>query len=143
MGSLQKISMSNPVLFYDGVCNLCNGFVQLVLRYDRQRIIKFCPLQEEIASNIRQSIDVNQDMSSAALLWRGKLSTNSDVLFDLVNILGGYWKLINVLKIFPRPLRDWVYAIIANNRYRFFGRTESCQLPSEGWQDRFLFTANE
>ncbi|MGA8866473.1 MAG: DCC1-like thiol-disulfide oxidoreductase family protein [Candidatus Sulfotelmatobacter sp.] len=139
--------MSPPILLYDGVCGLCNRFVQFILRRDRHAIFRFAPLQGALAARIlaRHGADpgdldtvyvvVNHELPQENLLVR------SDAVLFVMKQLGGVWKIFGVLlRIVPRPLRDWKYRLVARYRYRIFGRYETCLLPGPGTRDRFLDT---
>jgi predicted DCC family thiol-disulfide oxidoreductase YuxK len=137
--------MTHPILLYDGVCGLCNRLIQFVLRRDPAGIFRFASLQSGLASRIlaRHGADaadldtvyvvVNPDQPEEYLLAR------SDAVIFVLKQLGGFWGVCGfVLQFKPRFLRDWGYRIVARNRYRVFGRFETCMLPSADQRDRFL-----
>ena len=137
--------MTHPILLYDGVCGLCNRLNQFVLRRDPAGIFRFASLQSPLAARIlaRHGADaadlntvyvvVNPDQPDEYLLAR------SDAVIFVLKQLGGFWGLIGfVLQFKPRFLRDWGYRVVARNRYRVFGRSETCFLPSPENLDRFL-----
>jgi predicted DCC family thiol-disulfide oxidoreductase YuxK len=137
--------MTHPILLYDGVCGLCNRLNQFVLRRDPAGIFRFASLQSALAARTlsRHGADatdldtvyvlVNPDQPDEYLLAR------SDAAIFVLKQLGGFWGLLGFVAQFkPRFLRDWGYRIVARNRYRFFGRSETCMLPSSENRDRFL-----
>jgi predicted DCC family thiol-disulfide oxidoreductase YuxK len=137
--------MTHPLLLYDGVCGLCNRMNQFVLRHDRAGVFRFASLQSALAGRIlaRHGADaadldtvyvvVNPDQPDEHLLAR------SDAVIFVLQQLGGFWGLTGfVLRFKPRFLRDLGYRIVARNRYRFFGRSETCFLPSPENRGRFL-----
>jgi predicted DCC family thiol-disulfide oxidoreductase YuxK len=137
--------MAHPILLYDGVCGLCNRLNQFVLRRDPAGIFRFASLQSALAARTlsRHGADatdldtvyvlVNPDQPDEYLLAR------SDAAIFVLKQLGGFWGLLGFVAQFkPRFLRDWGYRIVARNRYRFFGRSETCMLPSSENRDRFL-----
>ena len=137
--------MTHPILLYDGVCGLCNRMNQFVLRHDRAGVFRFASLQSALAAGIlaRHGADaadldtvyvvVNPDQPDEHLLAR------SDAVIFVLKQLGGFWGLTGfVLQFKPRFLRDWGYRVVARNRYRFFGQSETCFLPSPENRDRFL-----
>ncbi len=137
--------MTHPILLYDGVCGLCNRLNQFVLRRDPAGIFRFASLQSALAARIlsRHGADaadlntvyvvVNPDQPDEHLLVR------SDAAIFVLQQLGGSWGLTAfLLRLSPRFLRDWGYRVIARNRYRFFGRFETCMLRSPENRDRFL-----
>lgn len=137
--------MTHPILLYDGVCGLCNRLNHFVLRRDPTGIFRFASLQSGLAARIlaRQGKDpadlntlyvvVNPGQPEEALLAR------SDAVIFVLKQLGGFWRITGfILQLKPRFLRDWGYRMLARNRYRIFGRYETCLLPSPENRDRFL-----
>jgi predicted DCC family thiol-disulfide oxidoreductase YuxK len=124
---------------FDGVCNLCNGTVQFLLKRDRQQILRFAPLQGTFGQQALRDhgLDPNA-LQSLVLLDNGKAYTHSTAALRAFRALGGGWLVISWLEIFPEGLRDMVYRWIARNRYRWFGRRESCMVPSPAVMERFL-----
>ena len=135
-----------PVLFYDGVCGLCNRTVQFILRRDRREVFRFAPLQGPLANRILKAhgidpsdldtiyVAVKCDQSS-----KERLLVRSDAAVFVLRELGGIWRVgAAVLGLMPRSVRDWGYGLIARNRYRIFGRYETCPIPSENVRTRFL-----
>src|SRR5262245_29640328 len=131
--------MSDQVVFFDGVCNLCNGFVQFVIRRDPAGGFKFAPLQSEAArARIGESIAPGAALSTV-LLWRnGRLYDRSTAALLVLRQLRFPWPVTAVLFVIPRPLRDWVYDLIARRRYRWFGQRETCMVPTPDIRRRFL-----
>ena len=127
---------THPVLFFDGVCGLCNWFVDLLLKADNRDLFRFAPLQGETASRMLGRQD--GDPRSFLLLDQVKQYEQSDAVLLAVGRLGGAWRLAALLFVFPRPLRDLVYRFVARNRYSWFGRRDVCRLPTPEEQDRFL-----
>lgn len=132
--------ISNPVILFDGHCNLCNGWVQWVLKRDRKGQYRFASLQSEFGKRLMKSHDRDpESLESVVLLSpNGELFTHSTAALKIAEGMGGIYRLAGILRIFPRGLRDLVYNWIARNRYRWFGRSESCWLPRPEWQDRFV-----
>ena len=136
---------ASPVLLYDGVCGLCNRMVQFSLKHDAQRQLRFAPLQSDFARVILQRHGRDaRDLDTVYLVeHRGgpneQLLTRSDAVIALLRMLGGGWRLMAALaRLVPRSIRDWIYGAIARNRYRIFGKNDSCFLPPADYQDRFL-----
>ena len=136
---------SHPTILYDGICGLCNGFVQFVLRHDHAAIFRFASLQSPLAARIlsRHGVNaddldtvyavLNPDQSSESLLAR------SNTVIYVLKRLGGIRRLAALaLELIPRPIRDWGYRVIARNRYRIFGRHETCPIPDANQRDRFV-----
>jgi len=124
---LEKRSMHNVILFYDGVCNLCNGFVRFTIKRDVKKKIIFCPLQDSAAVELRKKSDQEHDITSVIALSQGKYYQHSDVTFLIVRTLGGAWLLLYPLKYIPSGIRDSIYHWVARNRYKWFGKKEACE----------------
>ena len=128
----------NLVLF-DGVCNLCTASVQFIIRHDRSAIFYFAPLQSDIGRKICQ----NRGLDPAAiqtfmLISGGRMLVRSDAAIEVVSRFGGGWKVVTIFRLIPRVARDWIYSTIARNRYRWFGRTDACMIPTPEIKERFL-----
>jgi predicted DCC family thiol-disulfide oxidoreductase YuxK len=129
--------MANPVVYFDGVCGLCNRFVDFGVRFDRQRRLRFAPIQGETAAQRLRS-DLATDPTTIVLEENGNLRFRSDAILRILHHLGGGWRLLGVLRIIPRPLRDVIYDWIARNRYSWFGKRDTCRLPTPEERDAFL-----
>lgn len=129
---------TSPVLFFDGVCGLCNHVVDFVLRHDRHGTIRVAPLQGSTAQQ-RLSDHDRTRLDSVVLLEGNRITRRSTAVVRLLMLTGGPWKVVAwMLWIIPRPLRDVGYRAVAAVRYRLFGRKESCRIPSPEERERFL-----
>lgn len=129
---------SKPVIFFDGVCNLCNSSVQFIIKKDKESKFRFASLQSAPGQEILQQYNLSQtDFNSFILFEDGKLYTRSTAALRVLSQLKG-WKWSGVFKWVPRFLRDGVYNVIARNRYKWFGKQEACMLPSPDLMSRFL-----
>ena len=127
------------IILFDGVCNLCNGTVQFILRHDKATRFKFAALQSEFGQKIlRENGLPTEDLNSFVLLENGRVFTRSTAALRVARRLGRVYSLAYFLMIVPQPLRDLVYKAVANNRYRLFGRRESCAMPTPDTKERFL-----
>lgn len=128
-----------PVIVFDGVCVLCNGWVRFLLRHDRRGRYIYAAMQAAAgrALLVQHGLDPD-DPVSFLLVETGQAWSDTDAIIRVVTGLGGPWRLAVALRMVPRPLRDRLYRWIARNRYRWFGRHESCLLPPPGQGDRFL-----
>ncbi len=134
---LQKIE-SQHIVFFDGVCGLCNKFVDFLLRHDRDKALLFAPLQGETSSKLLPK-EFRDKLDSVAFTNGGKTWTHSSAVVRILWQLGPFWKLCAMLMwLVPKPLRNIGYRSVANARYRLFGKTESCRMPQPGEQARFL-----
>jgi predicted DCC family thiol-disulfide oxidoreductase YuxK len=129
----------HPVLLFDGVCNLCNASVQWVLLRDHKALFRFAALQSREGQALLQAHGLaGTALDSVVLCTPEKAYTHSDAALEVLRRLGGGWQLLAVLRFLPAGLRNRVYRWVARNRYRWFGKRESCLLPRPEWKSRFL-----
>lgn len=133
-----------PIILYDGVCGLCNRFVQFVLRHDRRGLFRFAALQSAFgqAALVRGGLQA-ADLKTVHVIVPSengeKFLSKSEAALFVMNELEGRWRVLAKLsRLFPEPIRDWAYDVVARNRYRIFGRHESCPIPSPEMRRRFL-----
>ena len=132
------VEVPPPVVFFDGVCGLCNRFVDLVLRADRKATFRFAPLQGETARLVLPEPTADPLAWSVVYWDEAGLHRESDASLRIYRRLGGlYWPLGLALFV-PRVLRDPVYRWVARNRYRWFGKRDTCRVPTPEQRDRFL-----
>ena len=124
------------ILFFDGECNLCNHSVQFVLRHDSAARVHFSPLQSEQGQ--RAQAAVGKDCDSLILLHQGHYSVRSEAALHLCGCLDRPWSWLRHLRVLPRTWRDAAYRLLAAHRYRWFGRTEHCLMPTPDLRSRFL-----
>jgi predicted DCC family thiol-disulfide oxidoreductase YuxK len=123
--------MATWVLFFDGDCAFCARSIRRVAALDKEARISFAPLQGELARELGFRHYAAADGGTMVVLREsdGRVFTHSDGWIELANALGGWWKVLTVVRWIPRPLRDLVYNFVARHRYRIFGRRDSCALP--------------
>lgn len=131
-----------PVLLYDGVCGFCNWGVQLALRHDRRRRLRFASLQSDYG---RAALARHPELGGidSVVLLEGSGETESayarsEAALRVAKYLGGAWRLFLVFRLVPRPLRDLLYDLFARHRYRLFGKHDACLLPSPEVRSRFI-----
>lgn len=131
--------MANPIILFDGVCNLCSGSVQFIIQRDPQARFRFASLQSDTGRRLQTELGIDPEaLDSILLIEDGRWSRESDAALRIARGLRGPWKLLTVFRIVPRFLRDRVYRFIARHRYRWFGKSESCWLPTPELRSRFL-----
>jgi predicted DCC family thiol-disulfide oxidoreductase YuxK len=127
-----------PVIFFDGVCGLCNAWVDFVVARDKQRRFHFSPLQGETARDWLQ-MTPDAPLDSVALADAEGIHRKSDAVWRILRQLGGVWRLAGwLLRLVPRAVRNWGYDLVARHRYHWFGKKESCRLPTPAERERFL-----
>ena len=134
----EQVASVRRILFFDGVCGLCNWSVDFVLKRDAAGCFQFSPLQGDTAKALLTPAEV-QDLDSVVLWIAGKSYRKSAAAVRVLWGLGPFWMVVGVLLWFvPLPLRNLGYTIVAKNRYRWFGKKETCRIPSPEERIRFL-----
>ena len=138
-------SRPNPIILYDGVCGLCNRLVRFVLRHDSHDRFRFASLQSDWAAQLlRRHGAAREDFDTMYVvldhtLPGERLASRSDAAIVASQELGGVWSVLGVaLRVLPGWLRNWGYNRVARNRYRIFGKYDSCPIPSENDRRKFL-----
>jgi len=132
-----KIS-SPPVILFDGVCKLCNGSVNFILQIDREGRLKFASLQSDYGRRVLEDHGLKSDPLDSMMLLEGtRLTVKSTAVLRISKYLGGAWPLCMIALVIPRFIRDFLYDITAKNRYRWFGKYDTCRLPDALFEDRF------
>ena len=131
--------LTHSIILFDGVCNLCNGAVNFVIKRDPGNVFKFTPLQEKQGVLLlkKHAIDA-QKLDSIVLIENKKVYTKSSAALRIARKISGLWPLFFVLLIIPSFIRDGVYDFIAKNRYKWFGKKEQCMIPTPGLKEKFL-----
>lgn len=131
--------IENPLVLFDGVCNFCNYWVNFAIRHDKKGFLRFTPIQGETAKQVLPEFSINTNkISSVIFVYNGKAYTQSSAALQICRHLNGGWKLFYGLYIIPKFLRDFMYNIIARNRYKWFGKKEACMVPGPDVRARFL-----
>lgn len=133
-----------PVVLFDGLCNLCNGSVQFIIRRDARALIRFASLESPFAkARLAAAFPGKLAPDSIVLIENGQVFTRSSAALRICRRLRFPWPLLYSLVVVPRPLRDAIYGFIAARRYRWFGRTESCPIPTPGQRARFILETSD
>lgn len=132
-------SSSRPVLFFDGECNLCNSFVQFVIRNDKQKRFLFAPLQSNAGKDVLSHISGKQlPPDSVILSYKGKYFLRSAAALTILKLLGGLKSMLYAAIIIPRFIRDSIYDMVARNRHKWFGKRAECMIPTPELKERFI-----
>ncbi|TDK59292.1 thiol-disulfide oxidoreductase DCC family protein [Bacillus salipaludis] len=126
------------IVLFDGVCNLCNHSVQFIIKRDVSGKFKFASLQGETGNRMITKYGLAPDLNSFVLIENDKVYMKSTAALRVCRELKGAWKLFAILMMIPTNIRDYIYDIIAKNRYTWFGKKNSCMLPSPELKKRFL-----
>ena len=139
MGSPGTVKSSPDIILFDGVCNLCSGAVQFVLKRDREKSFQFASLQSAFGQNQLLRFNLNTNELPSIIVIRGdQFFQRSDAVLEISRKLGYVWPLLYGFKIIPRFIRDGIYNWVSNNRYRFFGKKAECWIPDKELNKRFI-----
>lgn len=128
-------------ILFDGVCNFCNASINFVIDRDKHNRFAFAPLQSQTGSSFLQEHSIavpDGNFDSIILVKDGKVYKKSAAVLEIAKDLSGLWPLLYMFKIIPSPVRDIFYDLIARNRYKLFGRSDSCRMPTPELQQKFL-----
>ena len=128
-----------PILLFDGHCNFCNAWVRLIVRRDTAKKILFAPLQSSVGRKMLEEhkIDVNYT-ESLVFFEEERFSVSSTAALKIFSYMDGWERHLRILSVVPRPFRDALYHFIAKNRYKWFGRSDRCMVPTSEISERFL-----
>lgn len=128
-----------PVILFDGVCNFCNGAVNFVIKRDKKALIQFAPLQSEKGRMFSRQFGFSEeDMKTFLFIEDGRVYTKSTAALRVCRYLGALWPLCYGFIIVPKFIRDGMYNWIAKNRYKWFGKKETCMMPAPEVRTRFI-----
>lgn len=135
-----EIPKDKKIILFDGVCNLCDGIVQFVIKHDKKDIFRFAPLQSDIGRDILQKIGVDtSEIDSIVLYEPGKsYFIKSSAALEIAFELGGIYSLFILFKILPVFLRNWIYDWVARSRYKWFGKKDACMIPTPEFASKFI-----
>jgi len=126
------------IILFDGVCNLCGHSVPFLIKYDKNNIFHFAAMQTMAGENIIQEYRVLNDRKSVILIKNGVVFYKSDAVIEIAKQITGWPSILKYGYLCPKFLRDGIYDLIAKNRYFFFGKKETCSIPSEKDSKRFI-----
>jgi predicted DCC family thiol-disulfide oxidoreductase YuxK len=130
---------NEPVILFDGVCNYCDAVVNFLIRRDKKGRLRFAALQSKAGQRLLQVYGLPQEQfDSFVLIENGKAWNRSTAVLHLVPYLSGWWQWARIGWLAPRFFRDGIYNWVARNRYRWFGRRDSCMVPTAELRERFL-----
>lgn len=133
------MDQSRKVILFDGVCNLCNGAVIFIIKRDNYDVFRFAALQSEPGRKLVAELRIDTSKTDSIILVDGdSYYTKSSAALSIARHLSGGYPLLYAFIILPRFIRDPLYELIANNRYRWFGKKESCMIPTPELKAKFL-----
>jgi predicted DCC family thiol-disulfide oxidoreductase YuxK len=137
---MQNLPLNKKIILFDGVCNLCNSAVQFVIKHDGKDVFRFVALQSELGQQILKHIGVNPVNIDSIVLYEPGVAYyyKSSAAIQIARSLGGFWHFGTVFKVIPTGIRNLLYDYIAKNRYKWYGKKESCMIPTLELKIKFL-----
>ena len=134
------IPKNKKIILFDGICNLCSNAVAIVLKYDKRNTFLFAAIQSQTGKKIIDSLKIDTSKTDAVILYEPGVSYDikSTAALKVIYDFGGIWKLTKLLWLLPESFRNQVYDYIAKNRYQWFGKKDSCMIPSKELKAKFL-----
>ena len=130
---------NKKIIFYDGVCNMCNSFVNTIISLDKKNQLFFSPLNGKIAKKLlKEHSEKIKNIDSVIFYSHSKISVKSKAVIDIINSLGSLYKTISILNIIPPLLLDYIYDLVAKNRYSWFGKKSTCPIPDKKITSQFI-----
>ncbi|WP_166924275.1 thiol-disulfide oxidoreductase DCC family protein [Flavobacterium poyangense] len=131
---------NKKIILFDGVCNLCNSAVQYIIKHDKKDVFRFVALQSELGIAICKHLGVSFSKMDSIILYNPGVSYfyKSSAAIEIGRNFGGIWKLISICRIVPIFISDYVYDYVAKNRYNWYGKKESCMIPTAEIREKFL-----
>ncbi len=122
---------NRPIILFDGICNLCNGSIDFIVKRDRDKQFRFVPLQSEEGKSLIQKFKIPVNSDSVILIDSETVYFESDAVMQIAGKLPNPWKMVKAAKFIPLKIRNAIYRIIAKNRYRWFGKRENCRILTQ------------
>ncbi|NYE03954.1 putative DCC family thiol-disulfide oxidoreductase YuxK [Bacillus niacini] len=126
------------IILFDGVCNFCNSSVQFIIKRDPTGYFKFASLQSETGQQLLKKYGVSKEIDSIIVIEKQSVYIKSSAVLQISGKLTGFWRFFSILRVFPPLFRDCLYDLVAKNRYNWFGKSDSCMLPTAEMKKRFL-----
>jgi len=137
---LDTLPKNKKIILFDGVCNLCNSSINYVIDYDKKDVFRFVSLQSDLGKTIQDYLGIENTSLDSIILYipNEAYYIKSTAALKIMTTFSGAWKLMHVFTIIPSPIRDIVYNYIAKNRYKWYGKQESCRIPTIELKSKFL-----
>jgi len=126
------------IVLFDGLCNLCNKTVLFLIKFDKKNNLHFAAQQTNVGAKISNQYFIKQDARSVIFIKDTSVYYKSDAIIEIAKLLSGWPRIAMLAIIFPKFLRNWIYDLLANNRYRFFGKQSVCAIPAKANEHKFI-----
>ena len=137
---MNNLPKDKKIILFDGVCNLCDSAVQFVIEHDKKDMFRFVALQSELGQEILKHIGINPKNIDSVILYEPGIAYHykSTAAIEIAKSLGGFWHLGTLFRIIPTGIRNQLYDYIAKNRYKWYGKKETCWIPTQELKSKFL-----
>ena len=135
-----NLPQNKKIILFDGVCNLCNGAVQFIIQRDKKDVFRFVALQSELGIEICKYIGIDQQKIDSIILYKPAVAYyyKSTAVLEIATEIGGFYGLLGIFKVLPEKFRNYIYDYVAKNRYKWYGKKESCMIPTPELKAKFL-----
>jgi predicted DCC family thiol-disulfide oxidoreductase YuxK len=135
-----EIPKNKKIILFDGVCNLCDSAVQFIIKHDKKDIFRFVALQSHLGQEIIKHIGIDTKNIDSIILYQPGIAYyyKSEAVLEIAKSLGGIYNLGTLFSIFPTSFNNRIYDYIAKNRYKWYGKKQSCMIPTKELQTKFL-----
>ena len=137
---MENLPIDKKIILFDGVCNLCDTSVQYIIKHDKKDVFRFVSLQSELGEKIINHIGVDRSKTDSIVLYEPRIAyyTKAEAALIIAKELGGWISLLTIFNVLPKFIQNFGYDFIAKNRYKWYGKKESCMMPSQEISSRFL-----
>ena len=137
---MQHLPQHKKIILFDGLCNLCDATVQFIIKRDTKDVFRFVSLQSDLGRKLLQKLPIEFQLIDSVILYESEkvFFYKSQAVFEIVKSIGGIYYCLLIFKLLPNTITNAVYDFIAKNRYRWWGKKESCLVPSKDLQSKFL-----
>ena len=137
---MDELPQDKKIILFDGVCNLCDASVQYIIKHDKKDVFRFVSLQSELGEKIINYIGVNRSKTDSIVVYDPRIAyyTKAEATLIIAKELGGWISLLSIFSILPTFIQNFGYDIVAKNRYKWYGKKESCMLPTPEISSKFL-----
>jgi predicted DCC family thiol-disulfide oxidoreductase YuxK len=137
---MENLPKNKKIILFDGVCNLCDAAVQLIIKHDKKDVFRFVALQSDLGQEIIKHIGINTKNIDSIILYEPGIAYyfKSEAVLEIAKILGGIFYLGTLFTLFPNSFNNRIYDYIAKNRYKWYGKKESCMIPTKELKSKFL-----
>lgn len=137
---MQHLPQHKKIILFDGLCNLCDATVQFIIKRDSKDVFRFVSLQSDLGRELLQKLPIEFQLTDSVILYESEkvFFYKSQAVFEIVKSIGGIYYCLLIFKLLPNTITNTVYDFIAKNRYRWWGKKESCLVPSKDLQSKFL-----